>query len=67
MAQDLRNADIAARLHRSVRTVGHHVAAVLGKLAVESRLEAVRRAELEGWLASPSGQSAQSGQARDAR
>ena len=70
VAQDLRNADIAARLHRSVRTVDHHVAAVLAKLAVESRLDAVRRAEREGWLAAaaaPSGPSAQSGQARDAR
>ena len=70
MAQDLRNADIAARLHRSVRTVDHHVAAVLAKLAVDSRLDAVRRAEREGWLAAataPSGPSAQSGQARDAR
>ena len=51
MAQDLRNADIAARLHRSVRTVDHHVAAVLAKLAVESRLAAVQRAQREGWLA----------------
>ena len=51
MAQDLRNADIAARLHRSVRTVDHHVVAVLAKLAVESRLGAAQRAQREGWLA----------------
>ena len=37
MAQGLRNADIAERLHRSVRTVDHHVAAVLAKLGVDSR------------------------------
>lgn len=64
LAQDLRNADIAARLHRSVRTVDHHVAAVLAKLAVESRLETVRRAAREGWLAAaaaPSGPSGPSG------
>jgi DNA-binding NarL/FixJ family response regulator len=42
MVQDLRNADIAARLHRSVRTVDHHVAAVLAKLGVESRLAAAQ-------------------------
>jgi DNA-binding CsgD family transcriptional regulator len=50
MCQDLRNAQIAARLHRSVRTIDHHVAAVLGKLGVASRVEAVRRAEREGWV-----------------
>jgi DNA-binding CsgD family transcriptional regulator len=59
MGQDLRNAEIAARLHRSVRTIDHHVAAILAKLDVESRQEAVRRAEREGWLAGP-GQSGQS-------
>jgi DNA-binding CsgD family transcriptional regulator len=63
MGQDLRNADIALRLHRSVRTVDHHVAAVLAKLEVGSRLEAVRRAEREGWLA-PAAQSGQPGDAR---
>jgi DNA-binding CsgD family transcriptional regulator len=50
MAQDLRNADIAQRLHRSVRTVDHHVAAVLSKLQVGSRHEAVRRAQREKWV-----------------
>lgn len=50
MAEGLRNADIAARLHRSVRTVDHHVAAVLAKLAVDSRLAAVQHAQRQGWL-----------------
>jgi len=51
----LANAEIARRLCRSVRTVDHHVAAVLAKLEVDSRLEAVRRAEREGWLAGGGG------------
>jgi DNA-binding CsgD family transcriptional regulator len=51
MAQGLRNADIAVRVHRSVRTVDHHVAAVLAKLGVDSRQAAVERATREGWLA----------------
>ena len=50
MAQGLRNADIAERVHRSVRTVDHHVAAVLSKLGVDSRQAAVERATREGWL-----------------
>jgi len=50
MARGLRNADIAERVHRSVRTVDHHVAAVLAKLGVDSRQAAVERATREGWL-----------------
>ena len=51
--RDLRNADIAQRLHRSVRAVDHHVAAVLAKLGTPSRSEAVHRAEREGWVEKP--------------
>jgi DNA-binding CsgD family transcriptional regulator/tetratricopeptide (TPR) repeat protein len=39
---DLRNADIAARLHISEKTVDHHVSAILAKLGVQSRREAAR-------------------------
>ncbi len=53
LADGLRNAEIAARLHRSVRTVDHHVAAVLAKLGVDSRSAAVDRARREGWLPVP--------------
>jgi DNA-binding NarL/FixJ family response regulator len=41
---DLRDADIAVRLHISPRTVGHHVSAILAKLGVSSRREAVKAA-----------------------
>jgi DNA-binding CsgD family transcriptional regulator/tetratricopeptide (TPR) repeat protein len=40
VAQGLRNADIAARLFLSERTVAHHVSAILRKLEVPSRGEA---------------------------
>ena len=44
LTQGLSNAAIAARLHRSERTVESHVACVLSKLHVGSRIELIRRA-----------------------
>lgn len=41
LLQGLSNAAIAQRLHRSARTVEHHVAAVFGKLGVSSRTELI--------------------------
>jgi len=45
VAKGLSNAQIGTRRHISVRTVDHHVAAILRKLDVSSRGEAVRRAQ----------------------
>ena len=42
------NADIAASLHLSPRTVEHHVAGILAKLGAASRVEAVARAAERG-------------------
>jgi DNA-binding CsgD family transcriptional regulator len=44
----LSDADIAARLHLSPKTVGHHVSAILAKLEVTSRGEAAHRARILG-------------------
>ena len=44
LEEGLRNAEIAAALFLSEKTVGHHVSSILAKLGVSSRLEAVRRA-----------------------
>jgi len=40
VAQHLRNAEIAQRLHLTEKTVDHHLSAILGKLGVRSRSEA---------------------------
>jgi DNA-binding CsgD family transcriptional regulator/tetratricopeptide (TPR) repeat protein len=42
LGDELRNADIAARLHIAEKTVDHHVSAILAKLGVRSRREAAR-------------------------
>ncbi len=41
LGEGLRNKDIAQRLHRSVRTIDHHVAAIFEKLGATNRAEAV--------------------------
>ncbi len=50
LAEGLTNAEIAERLVVSVRTVDSHVAAVLAKLGVASRRDAVRAADELGLL-----------------
>jgi DNA-binding NarL/FixJ family response regulator len=46
--QGLRNADIAARLYLSPKTVEHHISAILAKLHVRSRVDAVAHALASG-------------------
>ena len=44
LVRGMTNAEIAQRMVVSVRTVDHHVTAVLTKLGVSSRREVIRRA-----------------------
>ena len=50
LGESLTNAAIADRLFVSPRTVEHHVSALLTKLEVSSRAEAVLRARTDGLL-----------------
>ena len=50
----LRNKEIALRLHRSARTVEHHLAAIFVKLGVATRAEAVSEAYRLGVVAASS-------------
>lgn len=50
VADGLSNAQIAERLFISEKTVGHHVSAVLQRLEVHSRTEAVAVARRQGLL-----------------
>lgn len=50
LAEGRSNTEIARRLHRSVRTVENHVAALTGKLGADSRLGAVAAARERGIL-----------------
>jgi DNA-binding CsgD family transcriptional regulator len=60
----LRDAQIAQRLHLSVKTVSHHVSSILAKLEAHSRLEAVALARVRGVLgaaATPAAEKARAG------
>lgn len=49
--EGLTNAQLAQRLYLSVRTIDHHVSAILAKLAVTGRRDAIRRGRELGILA----------------
>jgi DNA-binding NarL/FixJ family response regulator len=54
LAQNLSNPVIGERLFVSPKTVEHHVSAILGKLEVGTRDEAVANARRRGWLSDTS-------------
>jgi DNA-binding CsgD family transcriptional regulator len=51
LADGLSNSSIAGRIHRSVKTVDHHVSAVIEKLGAEGRIQAVAIARQRSLLA----------------
>jgi DNA-binding NarL/FixJ family response regulator len=52
--EGLSNREISAELRRSERTVEHHISALLAKLGVRNRIEALIRIQTEPWLLGPS-------------
>jgi len=50
MDEGLTNVEMAERLYLSAKTVGHHVSAILARLGVTGRREAIRRARELGLL-----------------
>jgi DNA-binding NarL/FixJ family response regulator len=50
IGEGMTNAELAQRLYLSVKTVDHHVSAILMKLAVTGRRDAVRRGRELGIL-----------------
>lgn len=59
LARDLTDAEIAARLSLSAKTVGHHVSALLAKLNVGSRRQSVAAARRLGVVLAEDGESDQ--------
>jgi DNA-binding NarL/FixJ family response regulator len=59
LVQGRTSAQIAGRMHRSPRTIDHHVSAILQKLGVHSRTEAVAAAFALG-MVTTAGAAAQS-------
>lgn len=57
LADGLTDRDIAERLFISPKTASHHVSAILGKLGVRRRTEAVATALGRGWLAAQDGET----------
>ena len=53
VGEGLTNAEIAARLFITEKTVGHHVSSILGKLGVGSRDEAAKLATADRELVRP--------------